>query len=119
MVYSKYDPASQDLWEDPKSLGRSAACLFCFFGFWAPVVTMKSKSTYFSQRSLNSLEVEPLILDSDTPMVWILEPEGGSTFWICPGVCLGLGDSNLVIAQDISRYSVGVSRVANVLVPSS
>ena len=30
--------------------------------------------------------VEPPILDSHTPAVWSTKPEGGSTFWICPGV---------------------------------
>ena len=31
-------------------------------------------------------KVDPPILDSNTPMVEILEHEGGSTFWIRPGV---------------------------------
>ena len=33
-----------------------------------------------TQTPIRIQKVEPLILDSSTPMVWIMEPEGGSTF---------------------------------------
>ena len=31
-------------------------------------------------------KMEPPILDSNTPMVWIIEPYCGSIFWLLPGV---------------------------------